>query len=313
MKVWVADRPGVHLLQRLPADIEVAVFPADPVGHADLAEVEFLVPPFRDPDVPSALPAMRRLRVVQTLEAGVDWLAPAIPPDVTLCNARGTHESTVAEWILGAILAAQRGLATFVLNQARQRWSPPLQDGHWVDPKVDELQDKTALIIGYGGIGAAVEQRLTAFGVTVLRIAKRARGQIADMTQLDHLLNRADIVIVLVPLTPGTEHLVNTSFLNKMRPGALLVNASRGPVVDTHALLKALHAQRVRAALDVTDPEPLPPGHPLWSAPGVLISPHAAGDTPQRFHRSWRLVREQLLKYRAGEPLNNVVTARRPK
>jgi phosphoglycerate dehydrogenase-like enzyme len=307
VKIWIADRPGAQALGRLPADVEVTVFPANPIAHADLVDVEFLVPPFGDVDVLEVLPRMRRLRVVQTLEAGVDWIVNALPPGVTLCNARGAHESAVAEWVVGAILMAQRGLHTFVLNQARKCWSPALRQGHWAGPKVDELQGKTVLIIGYGGIGAAVEHRLVAFGVSLLRIARRARGDIADMTQLDRLLGQADIVVVLVPLTGDTKHLVDAAFLEKMRPGALLVNVGRGPVVDTQALLSALHAGHIRAALDVTDPEPLPTDHPLWSAPGVLISPHTAADTPERFDRSWRLVCDQVLRYRAGEPLGNVV------
>lgn len=307
MKVWIADRPGARLLDHLPADIHIAPLPALPDQHPDLADIDFLVPPFGNTAILAALPAMRALRTIQTLEAGVDWLLDALPAGVTLCNARSTHESTVAEWVLATTLSALRGLPAFITDQARHQWNPPLQDGCWTARPVNELAGKTVLIIGYGGIGAAVERRLVPFDVTVLRMSRRGDEHVADPSQLTRLLPQAHIVILLVPLTPATRHLVDHAFLAAMRPGALLINAARGPVVDTNALLRALHTGRLQAALDVTDPEPLPADHPLWRAPGVLITPHIASDTPQRFTRAWRLVRDQILRRHSCAPLLNVV------
>ena len=173
------------------------------------------------------------------------------------------------------------------------------------------------LIVGYGAIGAALEARLTPFEVEVVRVARSARpgGQGPEVTgpvvygvaELPALLPDADVVVLLVPLTDATRGLVDADFLARMKPGALLVNVARGAVVDTDALLVALNEGRITAALDVTDPEPLPPDHPLWSAPGVLVSPHVGGASSAMWPRAYRVVREQLDRFAAGEPLANVV------
>jgi phosphoglycerate dehydrogenase-like enzyme len=163
------------------------------------------------------------------------------------------------------------------------------------------------MILGYGAIGAAVEQRLAPFDVEVLRVARHARAGVHAVEELGSLLGTADIVVVLLPLTPATRGLLDGDLLALLRPGALLVNAARGPIVDTAALVELLEAGRVRAALDVTAPEPLPAGHPLWDAPGVLITPHFAGDTPAAERRAFALVGEQVRRYIRSEPLANVV------
>ena len=165
------------------------------------------------------------------------------------------------------------------------------------------------LILGYGSIGRALEERLTPFGAAVIRVARRQREGVHAMAELATLLPEADILVVLLPLTPETRGLVGTEVLGRLRPGALLVNASRGAVVDTPALVAALSAGGLRAALDVTDPEPLPDGHPLWSAPGVLITPHVAGDVRREEDRAWQLVVEQVDGLARGEALRNIVTA----
>ncbi len=165
------------------------------------------------------------------------------------------------------------------------------------------------LIVGYGSIGRAIESRLAPFGARFLRVARRAREGVESVSQLDQLLPQADIVVLITPLTPETTHLMDAGRIARMKPGALLVNASRGPVVDTDALVQALKETRIRAAVDVTDPEPLPPGHPLWKAPNLLITPHVAGASAQYLKRALKLASEQAQRYARGEPLINVVDA----
>ncbi|ANP49657.1 phosphoglycerate dehydrogenase-like enzyme [Streptomyces griseochromogenes] len=252
------------------------------------------------------LPAMGAVQVVQTLSAGVDHVQPGLKylrPGVRLCNARGVHETSTAELTLTLILASLRGVPDFVRAQDR---------GEWLGGFRPALADKTALIVGYGSIGAAIEDRLAPFELTrVARVARSgrttARGPVHPLTELPSLLPDADIVILCTPLTESTRGLVSGDFLGRMKDGALLVNVARGPVVDTKALLAELESGRITAALDVTDPEPLPPGHPLWQTPGVLISPHVGGPTSAFMPRAKRLLVDQLNRFVNHEPLRNVI------
>lgn len=302
--VWVA-REGIELLGDPPAGLKLAEFPDDPAGDPRLGEVEVIVPPLRSGfnvagELQSLYPRMRSLRVIQTVSAGVDWIVDTVPEGVLLCSARGAHDIPVAEWVLAAILAGVKDLAEL---HDRQR------EEHWEQRPVGKLAGSTVLLLGYGSIGRAVEERLEPFGPTILRIARRRRDGVHMMDELPELLPRADAVVVLLALTPETAGAVDAAFLRRMRPGALLVNAARGRLVDTNALLEALRDQRVRAVLDVTDPEPLPAGHPLWHAPGALITPHIAGDTTDWLKTVFVLIRAQLERYARGEPLINVVEA----
>jgi phosphoglycerate dehydrogenase-like enzyme len=243
----------------------------------------------------SRLPA---LRVVQTLSAGVDAFVGRLPHGITLCDARGVHDLSTAEWVVTAMLAALHEFPRFAVAQAKRHW-----DYGWTDV----LGGKTVLIVGYGSIGAAVERRLAGFEVSVLKVARSGRDGVLAVDKLPELLPRADVVVVLVPMTSHTRGMVDAEFLAGMRDGALLVNAARGPVVDSSALLAELSAGRLCAALDVTDPEPLPPDHPLWDAPGLLLTPHVAGSTTAMMPRAYALVRDQLERYVSGAPLENVV------
>jgi len=246
-----------------------------------------------------AIPRLDGLRVVQTLTAGVDLVVDHVPPGVTLCDGSGIHDGPVAEWVVMATLAMRRGLPSQVLAQHDTTW-------RWGGG--DDLEGATVLIVGYGSIGRALEARLVPFGAHVVRAARHAREGVHGVEELPSLLPQADVVVILVPLTPQTKGMVDSVFLQAMRPGALLVNAARGPIVDSDALLAALRDEHIRAALDVTDPEPLPDGHPLWSAPGVLITPHTGGAVMRVFDRGWRFAGEQVRRLIAGEPLLNVVT-----
>ena len=308
---WVAD----GLAGLAGVDVEVVGFGRDmgetgDIGDvpvpASVADVEFYVPSFFPSPASSAvLGQMPALRVVQALTAGVDWIRPHVPPSAALCNARGAHDASTAEWVVAATLGALRSFPLFSAEQAADRWA---YQG------TDQLATKNVLIVGYGAIGAAVEQRLAGFEVTVKRVARRPRpaaggaGEVAGLDDLPSLLPEADVVVLLVPYTAETKALAGRDFLAQMKDGALLVNAARGAVVDTAALVAEVASGRLRAALDVTDPEPLPPGHALWSLPGVFITPHVAGSTPVSRQRAARLVREQAAAYLSGEPLRNVIS-----
>lgn len=291
----------------MPQGVEVASIPRSPQDHPDLGQVEVLVPPYGSQAVLQSLASMSSLRLIQTLESGVDWLLPQVPPGVAVCNARGAHDAAVAEWVVGAILAMQRRLPDHLRAQEQGLWREIVRDDEWQPPYAGDLEGATVLIVGHGSIGIAVERRLEPFGVEVRRVARHRRDGVEPVDGLPGTVGLADIVVLLVPLTEETELLFDAAMLARMKPGALLVNAGRGRVVDQSALVGALNGGRLRAALDVTDPEPLPAGHPLWSAPNLLLTPHMAGDTPRRYRRSWRLVGEQVQRLRGGESLLNQV------
>ena len=306
MLIWASDRPEREALQ-LPDGVELATVPRDPGEDADLTRVEVLVPPYRNRRVLDALPEMSALRLVQALESGVEWLLPHVPAGATVCNSRGAHDAAVAEWVLGVVLAMQRKLPEHLDAQRQALWRDVVRHGEWQPPFAGDLEGSTVLIVGHGSIGAAVERRLEPFGVDVLRVARRERPGVQAVSELPSLLPRADVIVVLVPLSTDTEGLIGSDLIGAMKPGALLVNAGRGRLVDQEALTEALYGERIRAALDVTDPEPLPGNHRLWSAPNLLLTPHMAGDTPRRYRRSWRFVGEQVERLRQGRPLENVV------
>jgi phosphoglycerate dehydrogenase-like enzyme len=296
MGVWV---PYAEILPELPANLDVDVYDGmqDPPGTLD--EVELYVAPYTFDRAPlDLIPKMTGLRVLQTLTAGYEHVLPYLPDSVTLCNANGVHDASTAELAVTLTLAALRGIPEFVRGQDAREW----RFGAF-----DALADKTVLILGHGGVGSAVERRLAGFEVEVLRVARHAREGVATLAELPELLPRADVVVLCTPLTDETRGLVDAEFLGRMRDGALLVNVSRGPVVRTDALLAELRAGRLRAALDVTDPEPPPADHPLWTAPGLLISPHVGGNSTAFLPRAKRLIVAQLARYAAGEPLNYVV------
>lgn len=274
----------------------------DPTEHvpASVGDVGFFVPPYTvGPGVADVVAQMSSLEVVQTLTAGVDNVRHAVPDGVTLCNGRGIHDSSTAELALTLTLASLRGVPGFVRAQDRHEWRPG-----WFEA----LADKRVLLVGYGAIGRAVEARLRPFEVEVVRVARSARDGVHPVGDLPALLPDADVVILLVPLTDDTRGLVDADLLARMKDGALLVNVARGAVVVTEHLVAELESGRLRAALDVTEVEPLPADDPLWAAPGLLLSPHVGGSSSAMWPRAHRLVRDQLHRWADGEPLWNVMT-----
>jgi len=183
--------------------------------------------------------------------------------------------------------------------------------GTWERVWRPSLADRTVLLVGYGGVGKAIEDRLVPFETTVVRVARTKRhddrGEIHAMDELHELLPVADVVVVGVPLNEETTHLIDDSFLERMQDGSLLVNIARGRVADTEAVLAHARSGRLRFALDVTDPEPLPDGHPLFALPNVLISPHVGGATSAAMPRLAKLLRRQMERMQGGEEPLNVV------
>jgi phosphoglycerate dehydrogenase-like enzyme len=297
---WLPYEDAVERMSGLPEGVEADVFTGAGRLPDSIGSVEFYVVPYMFGLEPVRLMhEMPSLRVVQTLTAGVDEYRALLPPGVTLCNAKGVHDASTAELAVALMLASLRGIDRFARAQAV---------GQWQHARYEALADKTVLIVGYGAVGAAVEARLAGFECTVLRVARQAREGVADTSALPRLLPQADVVVLTVPMTSQTDGMVDAAFLAAMRTGALLVNVARGAVVDTDSLLAELSSGRLRAALDVVAPEPLPVGHPLWDAPGLLLSPHVGGNTSAFLPRAMRLVREQLGRYSRGEPLVNVIT-----
>ncbi len=263
------------------------------------AEVRHLLPRLGDID---------GLRLIQTLNAGVEWLLPLVPSGVTVCNASGVHDGPVAEWIVAAIILMERRLDRYVHAH---------RDGHWdatgnalttaaEEIEADDIEGKRVLVIGHGSIGRALQVRLAAFGAIVTGVASHRQPGAHGPDEIPGLLPAADIVVLLTPLTEQTSGLVDARFLSTMHDGALLVNAARGQVIDQSALEAELRAGRLRAALDVTEPEPLPDGHTLWTAPNLLITPHVAGTSKRWKQRAYRFTGDQLRRYAAGEELLNL-------
>jgi phosphoglycerate dehydrogenase-like enzyme len=292
LRAAVTERAVQAVRGRAPEGVEVVGLD----DGVDLDAVDFLVPS-HDLGVREALPALTRLSVVQLLSAGTDSWEGVVPAQATLCSARGARDGPVTEWVLGALL----GVSTGLLRSARERaWD---RDRH-----LDDLGGWTVLVVGLGSIGRLVQRRLEALGTTVVGVASRARDGVRGVDELLALLPQADAVVLLTPLSDTTRGLIGAAELAAMPDGAVVVNAARGPVLDSEALLAEVADGRLRAVLDVTDPEPLPADHPLWNAPGVLsITPHVGGDSPLGWQHAAALAGDQLVRWCAGEELLNVV------
>ena len=314
-----------------------AVFPSDLLGDfpkdAELIplseamdgviEIDVWIP---DPYPTRAMrvwPHLRGVRLILSLMAGTEWIPGTVGPHVTICSGRGAHNTSTAEWTVGAILAMLKHFPFFMDVQRSCEWKRRFEasanyvkitgDTRPLYPPVmiEELTGKTVLLVGHGAIGKEIERMLAPFHVEMLRVARNARKEpkVHAVSELDSLLPRAEIVVLILPLTVESHHLIGSQELGLMRQGSLLVNAARGPIVETDALIQALRLGRIRAALDVTDPEPLPEEHPLWSCPNLLLTPHVAGSSPQFGPRSLRNAAAELRRYIAGQPMLNVVQA----
>lgn len=316
LKVGIPEAVSPELHSLFPKEAALEVIPFQPNR---LFETEFwIVPPWTH-QAHQIWPWLRGVRVVQATVAGVDGILSLIPKDVVFCDARGAHTIPTAEWAMAAVLGALKYLPLYADVQRAGIWSRrkegesrflalhPAQEKLYPTVLCEELHARQVLIVGYGDIGRAIEARLLPFGVEVVRVARTAREGVHSVDKLMDLLPTADVVILIVPFTSETTKMFGAPQIATMKQGALLVNAARGPVVDTDALLAALRENRIQAAVDVTDPEPLPDGHPLWSAPNLLITPHIAGSTSMFMKRAMQFAAAQVGRYLRGEPLENRV------
>jgi phosphoglycerate dehydrogenase-like enzyme len=309
-----------ELLTVMPQGIELIPL-ADGLDHP--VDIDVWIP---DPYSTRALrvwPHLRGVRLVLSMMAGTEWIPATVGPHVTVCNARGAHNISTAEWTLTAILTMLKYVPLYVDIQRSGDWrrrseASPLyqqlthdQRPYHPPVKMEELTGKTVLLVGHGSIGKDIERLLEPFRVEILRVARSARTQplVHPVSELDSLLPRADVIVLILPLTAESKGLIGPEQFALMRQGALLVNAARGGIVQTDALVDALNPGRIRAALDVTDPEPLPADHPLWRCPNLFITPHIGGSSPQFDARALQVAADELRRYMHGEPLKNVVHA----
>lgn len=285
-----------------PADVQVtecddlAELPLEVIGEA-----HFVVLPYEGSSltIQETIARMRSVKVIQTLTAGFDNVQPFVPADVTLCNAAGVHDDATSELAVLLTLSALRDMPRSFKAQ---------QDHHWETYFARSLADKTVLLIGYGNVGKAAEKRLLGFGCKVIPVARTAREHVHAIAELPNLIPSADVVMLIVPNNPGTVNLVDAKFLASMKDDSILVNVARGVVVDTDALVAELKTGRINAALDVTEPEPLPADHPLWSLPNVIITSHNGGEGDVFWNRARARIHSQFDLWLAGKPLECVIT-----
>ncbi|GAA3933268.1 2-hydroxyacid dehydrogenase [Microbacterium soli] len=289
----------------LPAEVDLRVW--DMTTPAPAERIDIVVPPYVGST--GSLDVLRGVSVglVQSQSIGYDGVAEVLPDGMPFANAASVHEASTAELAIGMMIAAQRHLPRFVRAQDRGEWSPVF---------AESLADRRVLLVGFGGVGKAVARRLAGFEVEMTAVARTARTEQVDgigemavhgIDELPALLADAEIVVLSLPGNEETRHLFDAELIARMAPKALLVNVGRGPLIDTDALLLALQEGRVRAALDVFEQEPLPAGHPLWSAPNLLMTPHGGGASTAMNPRMAKLVRTQIERMLAGEPPVNVV------
>lgn len=285
----------------LPPSFDLISTPIDHLGDEELEEIEVYVPLYMG-GLPALSPIvkMKKLKILQLLMAGYEDALAFKRAGIKLFNARGVHDFSTAELTLGLVISSLRGIDEFVRNK---------DQGIWGHKRNDSIFGKSVAIVGAGSVAAKIENFLEPFGVKPTCFARSTRGRgIRGISDLDDLISNFDIVILAVPLTTETKDLFDAKRISRMKPGALLVNVSRGPVVNTEALLNALTSGHIRAAIDVTDPEPLPSNHPLWRAPNLIISPHVGGDSAAFEPHGRKLVEEQCRRLEVGEPLLNEVT-----
>lgn len=270
-----------------------------PLDTTDLSQIDMYVPSYMGGAKALSYAAkMPNLKILQMLNAGYDDALAYLRPGLTLCNARGVHDASTAELAVGLAIASRRGFAEFIREQ---------DTGTWNHRRFPALSDSKVGIIGFGSIGKEVARKLSGFDVSITAFTQSGRDGTVKIDDLDKHLPQLDIVILILPLTDSSRHMFNAQRLAAMKDGALIVNVARGPIIDSEALLKELNSRRIYAALDVTDPEPLPQGHPLWSAPNLIVVPHVGGNSEAFEPRGRALIESQLKLLAAGSPLEHVV------
>ncbi|GLZ41678.1 phosphoglycerate dehydrogenase [Actinokineospora sp. NBRC 105648] len=295
--VLVPDHNGVDALAGIDG-VRAVQFTSLTDLPPEAAEAEVLIPDFLSSDKATVAERLPRLRLVQLLTAGAEAWVGKLPGHIMLSTCSGAHGGSTAEWVMASLLSIYRDLREFEDSRRAGAWSSHM---------TDTLQGKRVLVVGAGDLGRQLHRKLDAFDAHTTLVARSARDGVHGLDELAELLPEHDAVVLVVPMTPATHHLADAAFLSKMRDGAVLVNAARGPVVDTDALVAELVSGRLRAALDVTDPEPLPAGHPLWTAPGLLLTPHVAGSCTGVHQRAYAVIARQIALYAAGKEPENLV------
>ena len=314
----------VNLLPELLRDFppEIELIPISDNLDRDV-EIDVWIPDPYSTRAIRAWPHLRGVKLVLSMMAGTEWIPPLVGPHVTICNAHGAHNVATAEWTVAAILAMLKHFPLYFDIQRSGKWKRRFEAidlyakitgdsrPHCPPVMLEELTGKTVLMVGYGSIGKDIERMLAPYRIEMLRVARNARTgpKVHPVVELDALIPLADVIVLILPSTAESQGLIGKKQFALMRQGALLVNAARGPIVDTDSLVEALQAEKIRAALDVTDPEPLPDSHPLWSCPNLLITPHVAGSSPQFAPNALRTAAGEIRRYMNGDPLHNVVQA----
>ncbi|MGA2250176.1 2-hydroxyacid dehydrogenase [Terracidiphilus sp.] len=320
MRVGYPARIDASLLTVMPTGAEMVPLEAGLDHDVDL---DVWIPDALTPRAKEIWQRLRGVKLVLSLMAGTEWIPETVGPRVTICNARGAHNIATAEWTMAAIFASLKYVPLYCDIQASGNWKRRKEaaelyarlhpDEGAIYPPVmqEELAGRKVLMVGYGSIGKDIERMLQPFDVELTRVARTARTapMVHPVSELGGLLPDADIVILILPLTPESHGLMGAREMSRMKQGALLVNAARGPVVQTDALVEALNSGRIRAAIDVTAPEPLPEAHPLWKCPNLYITPHIGGSSPRFMQRALKVVAAELERYIQGKPLENVVQA----
>jgi len=268
-----------------------------PLDSSDLSEITIYIQPYMTgTELLEPVKAMSNLQILQVPNAGYESAVPYVRPGVMLCNARGVHNASTAELAVGLAIAMKRGFPDFIRAQDR---------GLWSHERMGSLNDSSVGIVGAGSIGQTLISFLEPYGVEMKVFSRSGMNGSLTIDKLDQFLPTFDILFLILPLNAESKHLIDARRLSLMKDRAILINVARGQIVDTDALLAELNSGRLRAALDVTDPEPLPLGHPLWSAPNVMITPHVGGDSEVFEKRGKRFMEEQLQRIADGlEPLN---------
>ena len=296
LTVLVPDDEGMTVLAEVPRVLPVRYQWGEPVPP-EAAKAEVLIPG-KHPPGEQLWRTLPNLKLIQLLSAGAeDWVGK-VPDGVLLSTCRGAHGGSSAEWVVAALLSMYRKLDVFAAAQ---------REGRWERQTADTLHGKRVLVIGAGDLGQHLRRRLEPFDARCTMVGMTAREGVHGVRELPGLLELHDVVVLMVPLTSRTRGMADAEFLGRMRDGAVLVNVSRGAVVDTDALVAELTTGRLRAALDVTDPEPPPAGHPLWTVPGLLLTPHVGGAVRGVRGRSYAVAAAEIARYAGGDLPDNLV------
>ena len=284
---------------QVPAEFEKLSPGNFPLETSDLSKINFYVPTYMSGKVGLEFTRqMANLKYLQMPNAGYEDALPYARTGITLCNARGVHDASTAELAIGLAIAARRGFSDFASAQQR---------GEWAHRRYQSLNDSKIAIVGAGSIGNTLARYLDVYDVELKSFSRSGENGSIKMSEFDKQISTFDVIFLILPLNAESKNLFDATRLKAMKSGATLVNVARGAIVNTDALVEVLNAGHISAGLDVTDPEPLPGGHPLWSAKNCVISPHVGGDSTAFDSRCKKLVEEQLIRLLNNQPLINIV------